>query len=538
MDSLPVETLQHIGSFLPFAERRTTFPLICKAFAAAACCNALGDLWASIALEPPPKVTEAGSCQADTLQRPRSSAVLSWLAPRASQVEHLFVGCRALQPEQGSFAQLLALFRGSPKLKRLDILCCAPVDVSAAILMLPSFVNLEILSIQELDGLRDHGQTLQALSSMTNLRSLRVSLREGFLRTWPDLARLHRLETLNMRGCPSYGQPWAAWGPFPGWITQLASLRSLSIGCAGCTEVPPAVATLTQLTRLALEDNCFGSCASPSGQLPAARQLPCGFGRLINLKSLSVGTWSGSFLPEEICALTGLEELSWRGALPCDEGDDYYGAPDQAQHPFTLPKEFGRLRKLRVLKLDCHTGMTQLPPQVLELTSLETLDVSNALLACLPEGLDRLPNLATLRAASCSFTQIPPAVFSAPSLRCLDLSRNPGLELGELSRTQLALLAKLGRLSLAKLGDCAWLQASLPALEFLESSSRQRRRRSAGSAEVFRADMLPSNQAARGSSGCRGKEESICVLERQSQGCLSVGVWQPDGRLLQVPLAV
>lgn len=71
---------------------------------------------------------------------------------------------------------------------------------------------------------------VQALSSMTNLRGLRVSLGEGLLRTWSDLARLHRLETLDIRGCPSYGQPWAAWAPIPSWMTGLASLRNFSIG--------------------------------------------------------------------------------------------------------------------------------------------------------------------------------------------------------------------------------------------------------------------------------------------------------------------
>ena len=76
-------------------------------------------------------------------------------------------------------------------------------------------------------------------------------------------------------------------------------------------------------------------------------------------------------MPDEICALTNLEELSWRGELPADldgceddYADDYEGTPDQAARVFALPKEFSSLRKLRVLKLDCHPGMTELPPQV------------------------------------------------------------------------------------------------------------------------------------------------------------------------------
>ncbi|CAL8461572.1 g1103 [Coccomyxa elongata] len=309
---------------------------------------------------------------------------------------------------------------------------------------LPFAESLEASSIEELDGLRNHGPTLQALSSMTKLRSIRVTLGEGFLRTWPDLARLHRLEALDLRGCPSYGQPWAAWAPIPGWMTQLASLRNLSLTCAG--------------------------------QLPAEQQLPCGFGRLTNLKFLSVGTWSGSFLPEEICALTDLEELSWRGALPCDVvgkygddyTDDYNGAPDQAQRPFTLPKEFRRLKKLRVLKLDCHIAMTELPPRV---PGPE------------PESEPRAGGFEQRAADS---------------------------------------LANLGTLSLAKLDDCAWLEFLLPALTFLESSSRRRRRRrqSAGNAQVFRVEMSSSCQAAVELSGRDGgTNDSICVLERQTQGC-------------------
>ncbi len=69
--------------------------------------------------------------------------------------------------------------------------------------------------------------------------------------------------------------------------------------------------------------------------------------------------------------LTDLEELSLTGELPCDlDGcavdydDDYTGAPDQAAQDFALPKGFGRLRKLRVLRLDCHMGMWELPSQV------------------------------------------------------------------------------------------------------------------------------------------------------------------------------
>lgn len=38
-----------------------------------------------------------------------------------------------------------------------------------------------------------------------------------------------------------------------------------------------------------------GSCASPAGQLLAVRQLLCGFGRLTNFQSLSMGSWCATY---------------------------------------------------------------------------------------------------------------------------------------------------------------------------------------------------------------------------------------------------
>lgn len=66
---------------LPY--RCTTFPLISKAFAGASCCTALGDLWASVALEASPNTAHSGK---QAQQRHLQRGCLSWLAPRANQV--------------------------------------------------------------------------------------------------------------------------------------------------------------------------------------------------------------------------------------------------------------------------------------------------------------------------------------------------------------------------------------------------------------------------------------------------------------------
>lgn len=65
--------------------RRTTFPLVCKALAAAAHANALGDLWADVSIVQPPQPQgskadpEEGACF-------EGAALLPWLGPRAMQV--------------------------------------------------------------------------------------------------------------------------------------------------------------------------------------------------------------------------------------------------------------------------------------------------------------------------------------------------------------------------------------------------------------------------------------------------------------------
>lgn len=77
------------------------------------------------------------------------------------QVENLRVDCQALRPQPGSFSQLLGLFAASANLRSLHVTGCEEVAIAAALPMLPSFANLEVLRFEEVDGFCDHGFTLQ-----------------------------------------------------------------------------------------------------------------------------------------------------------------------------------------------------------------------------------------------------------------------------------------------------------------------------------------------------------------------------------------
>lgn len=91
---------------------------------------------------------------------------------------------------------------------------------------------------------------------------------------------------------------------------------------------------------------------------------------------------------------------------------------------------------------------------MLKLPQLELLDLSNTGLSHLPMEMIELESLHTLLLGACQFTQVPVVVFHLDTLRTLDLSRNPGLDLGGLSEGQLGFLAGLHVLRLDKPGNC------------------------------------------------------------------------------------
>ena len=76
--------------------------------------------------------------------------------------------------------------------------------------------------------------------------------------------------------------------------------------------------------------------------------------------------------------------------------------------------------------------------QILQLTSLQTLDLSNTGLSSLPEGFVVLKGLEELLLGACSFQSVPAdQLRQLPALRKLDMSRNSDLELQQLAMEDL-----------------------------------------------------------------------------------------------------
>ncbi|MEH2188529.1 MAG: COR domain-containing protein [Nostoc sp.] len=136
------------------------------------------------------------------------------------------------------------------------------------------------------------------------------------------------------------------------------------------TELPEAIASLTQLQNLDLSDN----------QLTE--------------------------LPEAIASLTQLQQL------------------DLSNNELTaLPKAIASLTQLQQLDLS-HNELTELPEAIASLTQLQQLDLSNNELTALPKAIASLTQLQNLDFHNNQLTQLPEAIASLMQLQQLDLSRN------------------------------------------------------------------------------------------------------------------
>ncbi len=104
-----------------------------------------------------------------------------------------------------------------------------------------------------------------------------------------------------------------------------------------------------------------------------------------------------------------------------------------------LPPEIGELTQLRGLYLS-FPQLTTLPPEIWQLTQLQRLDLSSTQLTALPPDIARLTQLQSLDLSSPQLTTLPPEIGQLAQLQSLDL-RNTQLtalppEIGQLSQLQ------------------------------------------------------------------------------------------------------
>ncbi|MEH2156291.1 leucine-rich repeat domain-containing protein [Nostoc sp.] len=111
-------------------------------------------------------------------------------------------------------------------------------------------------------------------------------------------------------------------------------------------------------------------------------------------------------LPPEIVQLTNLQSLNL-----CNN------------QLSSLPLEIVQLTNLRSLDL-WSNQLSSLPPEIVQLTNLQTLDLSSNQLSSLPLEIVQLTNLHTLYLSSNQLSSLPPEIVQLTNLQTLDLSSN------------------------------------------------------------------------------------------------------------------
>jgi internalin A len=179
----------------------------------------------------------------------------------------------------------------------------------------------------------------------------------------------------------------------PGAIAKLTNLTQLDLTDNQITEIPEAIAKLTNLTLLYLYNNQI-------------TQIPEAIGKLTNLTQLHLNSNKITQIPEAIAKLTNLTRL--------------YLYNNQITE---IPKEIAKLTNLTQLHLS-YNQITQIPEAIAKLTNLTQLHLSYNQITQIPEALAKLTNLTWLDLSNNQITEIPEVLAKLTNLIRLDLNSN------------------------------------------------------------------------------------------------------------------
>ncbi|WP_158711424.1 leucine-rich repeat domain-containing protein [Streptomyces xylophagus] len=269
-----------------------------------------------------------------------------------------------------------------------------------------AFTNLRVLSLADNDAIGELGERI---GELTALEELDVSGTE--LTGLPEsVGRLRNLRVLNISGNAFTTLPEQL-----GDLPRLEVLRAARLTCP----VPEAIARLVTLRELDLsnlqpgEYNSLVAFPTPVTRLPALRSL--------NLSQVFLET-----VPDDLLALTALEELDLRGSLSA-----------------LLPRlpDLARLPRLRVLRLSGRTPWSFQPEPgrellagVWEITTLEHLEIDGwgektqggqvvrtAFTALPDDAFARMPGLRRVNLSFNELRTLPESLFALRQLEAADL---------------------------------------------------------------------------------------------------------------------
>ncbi|WP_375471342.1 COR domain-containing protein, partial [uncultured Nostoc sp.] len=179
----------------------------------------------------------------------------------------------------------------------------------------------------------------------------------------------------------------------PEALAKLTNLTQLYLGNNQITEIPEALAKLTNLTQLYLSINQITEISEA-------------LAKLTNLAHLHLSNNQITEIPEALAQLTNLRLL------------------DLSNNQITeIPEALAQLTNLRLLDLS-NNQITEIPEALAKLTNLMQLGLSSNQITEIPEALAKLTNLSLLALHNNQITEIPEALAKLTNLRHLNLSGN------------------------------------------------------------------------------------------------------------------
>ena len=159
------------------------------------------------------------------------------------------------------------------------------------------------------------------------------------------------------------------------------------------TEIPEAIANLTQLQQLNLSYNKI-------------KEIPEAITNLTQLQSLDLYNTQITAIPEEIAKLTQLQSLN----LPNNQITE-------------IPEEIAKLTQLQSLNLSSNQ-ITEIPEEIAKLTQLQSLDLSDNQITEIPEAISHLTQLQELDICINKVSNLPDSIKNLQKLNSIAISSN------------------------------------------------------------------------------------------------------------------
>jgi len=339
--------------------------------------------------------------------------------------------------EKLSYFTLSNLLKTHRRLRNLDPKLKADLN---ALLIAKRAQALETLRI----WVRQQKHWDYTLEDLINLGPLYLSYKK-ITTIPPEIGLLTHLEVLNLGGNqikkipPEIGQltnlkRLELWRnditKIPPEIGLLTHLEVLGLYGNQITVIPPEIKKLTNLRQLSLSNNLIKEI--PSDRTPSRQQSCCLFGEVSKAKPAP--PWGSG---QEIGLLTQQHGSFPAGAKPAKQRCNLEFLDLSNNQITEIPPEIGQLTHLEILRL-YGNEITEIPPELGQLTNLEYFYLSNNQITEIPPDLfgevskakpagqeiGQLINLETLYLHKNHITEIPPEIGQLTNLKDFSLSEN------------------------------------------------------------------------------------------------------------------